>query len=105
MLEYSFFQLSDTAKERKVPSSRFSRVANFGGEWNLNASLICRIFETGLEESVYKYLHVVWLFTSLTLHSFVGLFVGLGVGALSEVTKRGLGLKKKSGKNEMIKIN
>lgn len=68
MLEYSFFQLSDTAKERKVPSSRFSRVANFGGEWNLNAGLICRIFETGLEESVYKYLHVVWLFTSLTLH-------------------------------------
>lgn len=51
-------KLSDTAKERKVPSSRFSRVANFGG-----------------------------------------LFVGLGVGALSEVTKRGLGLKKKSDDN------
>ncbi|XP_061173214.1 atypical kinase COQ8B, mitochondrial-like [Saccostrea echinata] len=51
-------KLSETAKERKVPSSRFGRVANFGG-----------------------------------------LFVGLGVGALSEVTKRGLGLKKQSANN------
>ncbi|XP_062584284.1 atypical kinase COQ8B, mitochondrial-like [Saccostrea cucullata] len=51
-------KLSDTAKERKVPSSRIGRVANFGG-----------------------------------------LFVGLGVGALSEVTKRGLGLKKQSANN------
>lgn len=33
-----------------------------------------------------------------------GLFVGLGVGALSEVTKRGLGLKKKSGKCQLYNV-
>ncbi|XP_056021745.1 atypical kinase COQ8B, mitochondrial-like isoform X2 [Ostrea edulis] len=54
-------KLSETAKERKVPSSRISRVANFGG-----------------------------------------LFVGLGVGALSEVTKRGLGLRKTDSKKETL---
>lgn len=69
----SVFQLSDRARERKVPVTRIGRLVNFGGE------------------CVHRFLRstLFYLFVSESM-LFAGLAVGLGIGAIAEVAKKTL---------------
>lgn len=75
---HSVVQLSDRARERKVPVTRIGRLVNFGGE------CVHRLVQWGSLRST-----LFFLFVSESI-LFTGLAVGLGIGAIAEVAKKTL---------------